>query len=235
VSARARHIRRGLLNRATVLLGPGRFLTPFQILRIQFAPYLFRLQRELNLTLHFVNGRLECPPHPSLAGVYSGKTYQNYSWDDDHGPPTEENKVAVKNAFEHVYSTIEEEGPFDGALGFSQGASCLTGMLLNHEREDRGSQADLFKFLMLFSTSGVPEWHGPPDGARIRIPSLHVCSQADTEWFEDSKAVAGRCEDGLAELLTHGAGHAVPKDRPTVDRVVQGMARLLDRVKDRCS
>jgi predicted esterase len=144
--------------------------------------------------------------------------------------------VAVKNAFEYVYKTIEEEGPFDGALGFSQGASCLTSLLLNHEREGRGPQADLFKFVVLFSTSGTPEWDvEDKDGAKVRIPSLHVCSEADAEWFEDSKAVVRRCEEGSAELVTHGGGHAVPKDRPSVNRIIKGIEGVLDRAKLRTS
>ncbi len=133
------------------------------------APFLFKLERQLNLSLHFVNGGIECDALPSLAGIYSGQCYRNYTWDDDHGPPTEANKVAVRNAFENVYRVIREQGPFDGVLGFSQGASCLTGFLVHHEPPP--PQTELFRFAVLFSTSGIPEWdtEGKELGL-IRIP-----------------------------------------------------------------
>ena len=193
-------------------------------------PFLFRLDREANITLHFANGRVKCEPHESLTGFYDGQCYRNYTWDDDHGPPTEENKVAVKAAFEHVYGLIRDEGPFDGVLGFSQGSSCLSGFLIHHETPP--AQEELFKFAILFSTSGIPEWDTDgKDLGMIRIPTLHVCGEADKEWVEDSKAVVGRCENAAetAELIVHKDGHAVPKDRPTVDAIIRGIKRLVER------
>ena len=138
--------------------------------------------------------------------------------------------MAVKAAFEHVYRLIKEEGPFDGVLGFSQGSSCLSGFLIHHEMPP--AQEDLFKFAILFSTSGIPEWdtEGRELGM-IRIPTLHVCGEADREWVEDSKAVVSRCQNAeeTAELIVHKDGHAVPKDRPTVDTIMRGIKRLLER------
>lgn len=173
---------------------------------------------------------MECDPLPSLVGVYDKQCYQNYSWDDDHGPPTEENKVAVKNAFENVYRVIKEEGPFDGVLGFSQGASCLTGFLIHHQAPP--PQSELFRFAILFSTSGIPEWdmEGKEPGM-IGIPSLHVCGEGDKEWFEESKAVVERCEKGSAELIAHKGEHAIPKDKANVDAIIAGIRRLLGRAK----
>ncbi|CAI4213983.1 unnamed protein product [Parascedosporium putredinis] len=175
-------------------------LTKATILRIQLAPYLFRLQQ----------------------------TFQNYSWDDDHGPPTEENKVAVKNAFSHLEEDLAKDGPFDGVLGFSQGASCTSAFLLQLARA--GAATVPFRFAILFSTSGIPEWDvEDQESVKIKIPTLHVCGEADSEWFEDAKAVTTRCADGTAELITHTGGHVVPKDRPTVDKVIQGIRRLVER------
>ncbi|KEZ45626.1 hypothetical protein SAPIO_CDS1983 [Scedosporium apiospermum] len=217
-------------TRVLCLHGQG---TSSEILRIQLAPYLFRLQRELGLEFHFTNGRLRCDPHPSLVGIYNGETYQNYSWNDDHGLPTEENKVAVKEAFSELGKVLERDGPFDGVLGFSQGASCTCGFLLNNERIKAGTQTDFFRFVILFSTSGIPEWETEDqETCKIQVPSLHVCGEADTEWFQDSKAVVDRCEDGSAELIVHRGDHSIPRDRPTVDKVVEGIRRLLERSRE---
>ncbi|CAI4214238.1 unnamed protein product [Parascedosporium putredinis] len=158
----------------------------------------------------------------------SSNKLRNYSWDDDHGPPTEENKVAVKNAFSHLEEDLAKDGPFDGVLGFSQGASCTSAFLLQLARA--GAATVPFRFAILFSTSGIPEWDvEDQESVKIKIPTLHVCGEADSEWFEDAKAVTTRCADGTAELITHTGGHVVPKDRPTVDKVIQGIRRLVER------
>ncbi len=164
--------------------------------------------------------------------MYDGQCFQNYSWDDDHGPPTEENKAAVQQAFENLYQLIKEEGPFDGVLGFSQGASGLSIFLIHQSPPP--PQSSLFRFAILFSTSGIPEWDTEEEEelGMIEIPTLHVCGDGDTEWFADSVSVVDRCDGGSldsAELIVHKGGHAIPKDRPTVDLIIKGIERFLKR------
>jgi predicted esterase len=57
----------------------------------------------------------------------------------------------VKKAHELVSDIIEEEGPFDGVFGFSQGASLALGYLIQHEIH-RPREPPPFKFAVIFST-----------------------------------------------------------------------------------
>ncbi|KAJ6786546.1 hypothetical protein PWT90_07547 [Aphanocladium album] len=50
-----------------------------------------------------------------------------YNWHESLSSP------AVKKAHDFIYEVIEDEGPFDGVLGLSQGASLAMSILLHHE------------------------------------------------------------------------------------------------------
>lgn len=54
-------------------------------------------------------------------------------------------------AHELIAETIEEQGPFDGVLGFSQGGSLALSYLLQHEIDSPGTPPP-FKFAVLFSS-----------------------------------------------------------------------------------
>ncbi|KAF3010990.1 hypothetical protein E8E13_010649 [Curvularia kusanoi] len=56
----------------------------------------------------------------------------------------------VKLAHELLHEIIEEEGPFDGVIAFSQGASLAMSMLMDQELNNSGSRP-IFTFAALFS------------------------------------------------------------------------------------
>lgn len=58
---------------------------------------------------------------------------------------------SVKRAHQLINEIIEDEGPFDGILGFSQGGSLAVAYLLQHEI-DHPDEPCPFKFAMIFSS-----------------------------------------------------------------------------------
>jgi pimeloyl-ACP methyl ester carboxylesterase len=91
----------------------------------------------------------------------------------------------------------------------------------------------LFRFAIFFSIPCLPD--KDPNGrseewGKIRVQSLHVCGEADELWFESSKVVAEKnCEKGSTTVIVHKGGHLIPKDKPTVDRILNAIEDLLDR------
>ncbi|KAK3300903.1 serine hydrolase-domain-containing protein [Chaetomium fimeti] len=57
-------------------------------------------------------------------------------------------------AHDIIAETIEEEGPFDGVIGFSQGASLALSFILHHELQRPGLPCP-FRFALLFCTTLV--------------------------------------------------------------------------------
>lgn len=80
----------------------------------------------------------------------------------------------VQNAFDMIDEIIEEEGPFDGVIGFSQGSALASSYILNDLRS--GRPCNPFKCAIFFNAT-VP-WD-------LRSPPFHVsedgsCRMADT-------------------------------------------------------
>jgi hypothetical protein len=136
---------------------------------------------------------------------------------------------------EHIANTLEHEGPFDGVVGFSQGAAAaaMTASLLEPGRreafEDVGkipyppSFARLnhppLRFMVIYS--GFASTH--PDYAAfykpvIATPSLHFLGTLDTVLEESwARALVCSCEHGDSgaegTLIVHPGGHSVPLGR----------------------
>jgi predicted esterase len=175
---------------------------------------------------------VESKAHPSVEGFFEPPFY---SWVDQSAEVGDELTDSVLDVMEMLYETVEEEGPFDGVIGFSQGATIACWFVLHHAlKKPLDPPFALFKFCLLFGAAGMPELLGVTldsdklKEAKIGIPSLHVCGQAD-EILDDSLALMKRCEDGTAELLLHKFGHTVPKDAQTVDRIMKGIDRVYHR------
>ena len=94
--------------------------------------------------------------------------------------PTYEN---VKAAHEYIEEIIDEEGPFDGVIGFSQGAALASSMMLEHAKSNPLN--DLFKIGIFAGASlpfdlqndaGIAQWLSARSrlGATVDIGSLRI-------------------------------------------------------------
>ena len=149
-----------------------------------------------------------------------------------------------------VAKTIREEGPFDGVVGFSQGAAAAAmvasflegrgrreafekaeeggGMkyLGSFEEEERGGvdgfvQGPL-KFAICYSGFRAPgrRYVGFYE-PKIRTPVLNVLGQLDVVVDEvRAKKLVGACEGGEERVVVHPGGHFVPSQKPWLDAVV---------------
>ncbi|ETN44955.1 uncharacterized protein HMPREF1541_09830 [Cyphellophora europaea CBS 101466] len=90
----------------------------------------------------YLNGEIECQKARGLGAFNIGPFACYY---DNFAPQS------VKKAHEMIREVVDDEGPFDGILGFSQGASLAISFLLQHEI-DRPQEPYPFKFAMIFSS-----------------------------------------------------------------------------------
>eukprot|EP00873_Tetraselmis_striata_P040551 jgi/Tetstr1/460815/TSEL_000569.t1 len=131
---------------------------------------------------------------------------------------------------------LREDGPFDGVMGFSQGAGvaahlCALQHLVGHRAElERGG---------LNAAAAVEEWDeacallGYPVAPSQRIadllqalppislPSLHVYSTSGLDAQvppSESAALAASFDAAARTVVTHDSGHVVPCSRPFVSR-----------------
>ncbi|KAL8658546.1 MAG: hypothetical protein Q9226_000921 [Calogaya cf. arnoldii] len=189
-----------------------------------------------------------------------GETEPAYGWwrrkDMPHPSKKGESEIVytgLQDGFTRIAETIAEEGPFDGVIGFSQGA-CAAGMvasLLEPGRRDafasltpqKGEmetepfpasftslhQSPL-KFALIYSGFIAP-------GARyinfykpsLKTPTLHFLGALDGVVEEGrSQGLIEVCEG--AKAVTHPGGHFLPSQRPWLDAAVGFVKECLEQV-----
>ncbi|KAL4904626.1 hypothetical protein BDW74DRAFT_178721 [Aspergillus multicolor] len=187
-------------------------------------------------SFHFVNGRLNAECEPELQGIVPPPFYSHYPRDVNPG-------TDLAAAIQYTLRTMEREGPFDGVMGFSQGAALAYSLLENHVATKGPDAEPLFK-VAVFICAGTPyalDGSGPVeleslrgvDGGReykVRIPTAHIVGKQD-RLYEQGLKLFGLCEPGMAEVYDHGGKHMIPFDAANNDAMVGIIERAIGRVK----
>lgn len=153
----------------------------------------------------------------------------------------------IEEGLQSVADCIRAEGPFDGVVGFSQGAaaaamvaSLLEGRVrkeafdVKAEKEGGMSYPASFlgevegfvqgplKFAVCYSGFRAPgALYGGFYEPRIRTKVLHVLGQVDVVVDEvRGMQLVGSCEGGEERVVVHPGGHFVPSQKPWLDAVV---------------
>ena len=143
-----------------------------------------------------------------------------------------------------VAKCIKEEGPFDGVIGFSQGAAAaaMVASLLEGQRRveafdkaekeggipypasfnsDGGFVQQPLKFAVAYSGFCAPRQYKGFYEPKIETPVLHFLGQMDAIVEEErSRLLVGSCEAGDKNVVTHPGGHFLPSQRPWLDACV---------------
>jgi hypothetical protein len=130
-------------------------------------------------------------------------------------PVTNYNYDTIKESIECVINYINENGPFDGLLGFSQGAIVCTTMILNIPTWP--ILPNCIKFVILV---GCPPINDPTIKPLLealnkqnQLPSLHVSGMNDTLITSDMSETIFKYFNPLsAEFYLHKGGHYCPND-----------------------
>lgn len=164
--------------------------------------------------------------------------------------------TGFQDGLARIAQTIKDEGPFDGVIGFSQGA-CAAGMvasLLEPGRKEAFNEASShnagteefplsftfddakpqppFRFAIIYSGFPAPgqrysAFYEPP----LKTPTLHFLGTLDGVVEEArSRALIERCE--RPREAVHPGGHFLPSQRPWLDAAVSFIRDSLDQAKD---
>ncbi|CAI4769224.1 ADI_G0057990.mRNA.1.CDS.1 [Saccharomyces cerevisiae] len=135
-----------------------------------------------------------------------------------------------QKVFNYLRNYVLENGPFDGVIGFSQGAG-LGGYLVtdfNRILNLTDEQQPALKFFISFSGFKLEDQSYQKEYHRIiQVPSLHVRGELD-EVVAESRIMAlyESWPDNKRTLLVHPGAHFVPNSKPFVSQVcnwIQGI------------
>ncbi|GAO47859.1 FSH1-domain-containing protein [Saitoella complicata NRRL Y-17804] len=135
----------------------------------------------------------------------------------------------LDQGMDFLAKVLEEEGPFVGVMGFSQGAAMAAMLSSALERSLLKSSHPPLKFAIIYSgfRAGYPQYDNYYD-PKIKTPTLHVIGQMD------SIVVPERCQKLVevcegAEVMEHPGGHFVPSAAPYRKGVVEFIERCLKK------
>lgn len=120
-----------------------------------------------------------------------------------------ESSLGLEESVETVKTAVKDLGPFDGILGFSQGAALVA--MLCALQEQKLEAAFNFRFAILVAgfRSACSQHQRFYEGPVITVPSLHVFGQGDRVIPEEMSRDLLPVFDG-AQILIHPGGHFVP-------------------------
>lgn len=123
-----------------------------------------------------------------------------------------------------VAAAVAERGPFDGVLGFSQGAA-LGAMLCALGQRGHARFAPRFALLVAGFRSRAPA-HARFYAEPLAVPSLHVVGQADAVIPPARSAELAACFVAPV-VLEHPGGHFVPAAAPQREAYRRFLQRFL--------
>ncbi|XP_031713384.1 esterase OVCA2 [Anarrhichthys ocellatus] len=119
-----------------------------------------------------------------------------------------EDSLGLDESVEAVREAVKTQGPFDGILGFSQGAAFVAMLCSLQEQKLEPEFSFRFSILVAGFRSGCEEhkkFYSPP----LQIPSLHVFGLEDQVIPDNmSRELLPSFQD--PQVLTHTGGHFVP-------------------------
>ena len=137
-------------------------------------------------------------------------------------------------AYDLMYNIIDEEGPFDGVLGFSHGGTLASGFLIHHAKTNPYI-APPFR-CAVFLNSLPPFRMNPGESpvvdkdleGYIKIPTVNVAGTKDFV-YDYSLALYGLCDPETSALLLHDKGHNIPGDAGNVKKMAKAIKDLSKR------
>jgi hypothetical protein len=142
---------------------------------------------------------------------------------------------SIAQAHELILSAVEDDGPFDGVIGFSQGAAIAASVIIHHaETHPLEPQYSLFKCAIFVCGGLPPNYEGTrllspqDDGQVIKIPTAHIVGKKDS-LYPDCMALHGLCEKSNSLLYDHGQGHEIPRDPNRRNAMAAVIKSTMDR------
>ena len=146
----------------------------------------------------------------------------------------------IQRMLTELYRTVEEEGPFYGVIGYSEGATVAATLLVDDlkRREAKVQPGSSFECAIFFhgwpplATEGKETLLLSDDvGELITVPTFHVIGASDP-YLVGSMALFSVCDSDTAQIFDHGKGHMVPRDAVTVKELSDRLRAFWEEIEE---
>ncbi|PSN61206.1 hypothetical protein BS50DRAFT_652154 [Corynespora cassiicola Philippines] len=232
--------------------------------KVQLAPLTKELESDGTASFHFIQGPYEVTPPNGYEEFFGGGPYYRFivpSEEDSNTtdvlerirdfPQLETPEMTMRElmtygvartddsarkTLDYLYNIMKTEGPFDGIVGYSEGAT-IAGTLLLHEqmRADNEGREPMIKCALFFG--GWPPMRPTLDGIvladesdlMIDIPTCHIIGSLDP-YLHGNIALYNICDPDTAFIFDHAKGHTLPRDKHMVKELGDTVRLMIDEV-----
>jgi len=180
----------------------------------------------------FINSPFPFIDYDFLKTSDNSSNEQRYQWMSykPGWPVTMYNYDTIKESIEYIIDYINQNGPFDGLLGFSQGAIVCVTMLL--KIPNWPLIPSCIKFVILVGCPPINDQTIKPIletfNKQDQLPTLHISGMNDTLITpEMSEIVFKYFNPSLAEFYLHKGGHYCPNDSDFRQRLKAFIQRVI--------
>ncbi|CAG8960788.1 hypothetical protein HYFRA_00002325 [Hymenoscyphus fraxineus] len=187
----------------------------------------------------FPDALLEHEPYPGLESLIEGPDGHlatTFSWFEQTIP-------SLLDALSDLADYIDSEGPFDGIIGFSQGAALAATYIAQYEAQNRDQLYHEMPFKCAVFICPGPVWRWEPrDGdegelthmdpdveeVSINIPAAVIWGAAD-ELAEGGRIVSEFCDSTTREKYVHPGGHEIPRKPGELKAMVKIVRAVMEK------
>ncbi|KAH3912578.1 hypothetical protein HBI56_154130 [Parastagonospora nodorum] len=232
--------------------------------KVQLAPLVKELESDGTASFFFLQGPYEVTPPSGYEEFFGGPPYYRFIVPSDADsetvdvlerirdfPQLETPEMTMRELMTYgiaktddsarqtllyLYEVMEKEGPFDGIIGYSEGAT-IAGTLLLHEqmRDKNEGRIPVLKCALFFG--GWPPMRPTLDGIvladesdlMIDVPTVHIVGSLDP-YLHGNIALYNICDPDTAFIFDHAKGHTLPRDKHMVKELGDTVRRMVVEV-----
>ncbi|KAK4153851.1 serine hydrolase FSH [Chaetomidium leptoderma] len=220
--------------------------------QVQLAPFVKELTEDATATFHFIDGPCQAVPPEGFEDYFGNPPYFRFIEPDKDVEKTQDDDILARirefpdgetpedtmrelmrdgiatthrsgaRALKYLTKIMQEQGPFDAIIGYSEGATVAATLLLHEQRRfKKKGVKPMFKYAIFFAgwPPMDPDSHAmilsDESEAMIEIPTCHIIGSLDP-YVHGSLALYNVCDPDTAYMFDHAKGHTLPRDKDTV-------------------
>jgi Serine hydrolase (FSH1) len=182
------------------------------------AAVRYDLERTGDATFTFIDADFEGEAALEAVDIYDGPFYDWFPFDRQVRLAWAE---GILRAHAIVEAAVTELGPFDGILGFSQGATIAGSILLKEALQEKFDTMPFKCAVLIGGPRPFEIWSpganrvtmkrasGRELGQVLRVPTLHIVGKQDP-WYGDCVSMMELCDEEVASLYAYEGAHPLP-------------------------
>jgi hypothetical protein len=135
----------------------------------------------------------------------------------------------IQQGMEDIKEYIAENGPFDGAMGFSQGGGMLFGLMLEHQILHPFEPALFQVAIFICGSISMAHQQLVAKGLRIKVPTAHILGGRTDPMYEESVKLRDACDKDMRTEYEHDEGHCIPRKLELMVAMTRAIRKSIDR------